>query len=91
MANTGIANVGGAGGSTLTKEIPMPLAFLTTLTILAVVTALIIAALTGAVTAFLARADGATAPGALIRAGVAFGATLTLIAVLVTTVAGLLG
>jgi heme/copper-type cytochrome/quinol oxidase subunit 2 len=68
----------------------MPLAFLTTLTILAVITAVIIAALTGAVTAFLARADGATAAGALIRAGVAFGATLTLIAVLVTTVAGLL-
>lgn len=68
----------------------MPPAFLATLTILAVTVSVIVAVLTGAVTALLARADGARPAAALARAGVAFGATLTLIAVLVTTVAGLL-
>ncbi|MFF5668247.1 hypothetical protein ACFY7F_36275 [Streptomyces griseofuscus] len=65
-------------------------ALLATMTILAVTVSLIVSALTGAVAALLARADGATLAAALIRAGIAFGATLSLIAVLVTTVAGLL-
>jgi hypothetical protein len=60
------------------------------LTVLALSVAVIIGTLVGAAAALLAIHDGATTVTALLRAAVAFGATLSLIALLVTTVAGLL-
>ncbi|MFE3636503.1 hypothetical protein [Streptomyces sp. NPDC059168] len=49
--------------------------------------ALVSSAMVGLVAGWLARLDQASWPGAVARAGVAFGATLTLIGVVVTTVA----
>ncbi|MFJ9588348.1 Mu transposase domain-containing protein [Streptomyces acidicola] len=58
--------------------------------IVAVTVSMVLAVLAGAVAALLARSDRATTAAALTRAGVAFGGTLTLIAVLVTMAPALL-
>jgi hypothetical protein len=48
--------------------------------------ALMSSAMVGLAAGWLARMDGATWPVAVVRAGVAFGATVTLIGVVVTAV-----
>ncbi|OQQ13072.1 hypothetical protein B0675_39250 [Streptomyces sp. M41(2017)] len=60
------------------------------LTILAISVAMIIATLTGLAAGLLAHADGASPAAAISRGGVAFAATLSLLAVLASTVTGLL-
>lgn len=64
----------------------------TTLTILALalLAAVLLALLAAVATGLLARADGASAPAALLRAGGAFGATLTVAAALLALVVGAL-
>ncbi|AZM50277.1 hypothetical protein DMB38_34875 [Streptomyces sp. WAC 06738] len=64
----------------------------TTLTILALalLVAGLLALLAGVATGVLARWDGASAPAALLRAGAAFGATLTVATALLALVAGAL-
>jgi hypothetical protein len=58
--------------------------------VLALAVAVNAALLAACAAACLARADGATYPAALTRAAVAFAGTLTLLAVVTSTVAGLL-
>jgi hypothetical protein len=58
-----------------------------TIVIIAIALAVLRAFMTACVTVKLSRADGASYPAALLRAGVAFAGTLTLIA----TPAGVLG
>ncbi|WP_407562923.1 hypothetical protein [Streptomyces sp. 184] len=64
----------------------------TTLTILALalLAAGLLALLVAVGTGLLARWDGASPPAALLRAGAAFGATLTVATALLALVAGLL-
>ncbi|MGW6309025.1 hypothetical protein [Streptomyces niveus] len=59
----------------------LPLAALT-LFALALLTAILLALLAAIGAGLLTRADGASRPAALLRAGVAFGGTLTVLAAL---------
>lgn len=58
--------------------------------VLGVVLAMVVAAGVGGGAAWLARADGATWPTALRRAGIAFAGTLTLLCVSASCIADLL-
>ncbi|MFF5654388.1 hypothetical protein ACFY8N_39110 [Streptomyces collinus] len=60
------------------------------LAVLAVTVAVILAALAASVAWYLARVDGATVATALTRAGITFGATLTLLALVATTLSDLI-
>ncbi|GAA2650212.1 hypothetical protein GCM10010400_01490 [Streptomyces aculeolatus] len=61
-----------------------------TILALALLAAALLALLAAVATGLLARADGASAPAALLRAGAAFGATLTVAAALLALVVGAL-
>ena len=65
-----------------------PAAVTAVILILALTVAIVIAFLVACAAALLSRADGAGCPAALMRAGVAFAGTLTLIAALAGVVAG---
>ena len=67
--------------------LPTTAVLLLTLTLAVAVTMALLAAYAAAC---LALADGATYPAALTRAAVTFAGTLTLLAILTSTVAGLL-
>ncbi|MEV7442182.1 hypothetical protein ACFYYS_33280 [Streptomyces sp. NPDC002120] len=68
----------------------MPLEAVVALIVVTVIVVVLIALLSAATAVLLARSAGASRPSALMRGGVAFGATLTLLALLSSTVAGLL-
>ncbi|MFD7282655.1 hypothetical protein ACFV80_37970 [Streptomyces sp. NPDC059862] len=59
------------------------------LTLVSLLAAVALSALVAVGAALLARADGASAATCVTRAGIAFGATLTLMAVVTASVAGL--
>ncbi|GAA3917527.1 hypothetical protein GCM10023084_80520 [Streptomyces lacrimifluminis] len=68
----------------------MPSSYTVVLTVLAVAVAITVSLLAALAAGLLARADGASPAAAVSRGGIAFAATLTLLALMVTTVAGLL-
>ena len=68
----------------------MPLEAAVVLTMVTVVLALLVAVLSAVAAVLLARSSGASRSSALMQGGVAFGATLTLLALLASTIAGLL-
>ncbi|MEU9497628.1 MULTISPECIES: hypothetical protein [unclassified Streptomyces] len=69
----------------------MPISVVVAVTVLAVSVAVIIAVLAAVTAGFLARREGASPAAAVSRAGMAFAATLSLLALLTTTVSDLLG
>ncbi|MDH6544225.1 hypothetical protein [Streptomyces sp. SPB4] len=68
----------------------MPLKAVVVLTVVAVVLVLLVAVLSAVAAVLLARGSGVSPAAALMRGGVAFGTTLTLLVLLVATVAELL-
>ncbi|MFI6338292.1 hypothetical protein [Streptomyces sp. NPDC050535] len=64
---------------------PTNLALLTLALLVSFLLALLVAVIAG----LLARWDGATPPATLLRAGIAFGGTLTLLTAMVALVAGI--
>ncbi|KPC79781.1 MULTISPECIES: hypothetical protein [Streptomyces] len=68
----------------------MPLEAVVVLIVVTVALVSLIAVLSAVAAVLLARRSGASAPSALVQGGVAFGAALTLLALLASTVAGLL-
>ncbi|MGW1728702.1 hypothetical protein ACWCQK_38225 [Streptomyces sp. NPDC002306] len=57
---------------------------------LAVLAAVLLAALAGLIAGLLVHWDGASPPAALLRAGMAFGGTFTVLTALLTLIAGAL-
>ncbi|MEV3958418.1 hypothetical protein [Streptomyces albogriseolus] len=72
------------------KEFAVLSPFLAVVIVLAITVAVIIALIAGLAAGLLARADGASLSAVVGRAGMTFTATLTLLALVVTTVADLL-
>ncbi|WP_327416110.1 hypothetical protein [Streptomyces sp. NBC_01233] len=68
----------------------MPLEAVVALIVVTVIVVALVALLSAAAAVLLARSAGASRPSAFMRGGVTFGATLTLLALLSSTVAGLL-
>lgn len=68
----------------------MPLEAVVVLIVVTVALVLLIAVLSAVTAALLARRAGAALPSALLRGGMAFGAVLSLLALLASTIAGLL-
>ncbi|MEW1892138.1 hypothetical protein [Streptomyces sp. NBC_00523] len=68
----------------------MPLEAVVVLTVTVVALVLLIAGLSAVTAVLLARRSGTSTPAALLRGGTAFGAALSLLALLASTIAGLL-
>ncbi|MEU6470250.1 hypothetical protein [Streptomyces massasporeus] len=68
----------------------MPSSYTVVLTVLAVAVAITVSLMAALAAGMLARAEGASPAAAVSRGGMTFAATLTLLALMVTTVADLL-
>ncbi|MGW4373738.1 hypothetical protein ACWEJ7_08735 [Streptomyces albidoflavus] len=68
----------------------MPLEAVVVLIVVTVALVLLVAVLSAVAAVLLARSSGVPFPSALAQGGVAFGAALTLLALLASTVAGLM-